>query len=161
MTATFLVLTMKFAFYKSSIGFIRIGYNNEGICSLKTCELEDGENEPSELTERAFGQLEEYFSGKRKVFDLPFKMNGTAFQMKVWQELLKIPYGDIVSYSEIAERIGCPEGARAVGGAVHNNPLWIIVPCHRVVGKNGKLTGYAGGTEMKKNLLELEKTQNT
>ena len=160
MTATFLVLTMKFAFYKSSIGFIRIGYNNEGICSLKTCELEDGENEPSELTERAFGQLEEYFGGKRKVFDLPFKMNGTAFQMKVWQELLKIPYGDTVSYSEIAERIGCPEGARAVGGAVHNNPLWIIVPCHRVVGKNGKLTGYAGGTEMKKTLLELEKTQN-
>lgn len=160
MTATFLVLTMKFAFYKSSIGFIRIGYNNEGICSLKTCELEDGENEPSELTERAFGQLEEYFSGKRKVFDLPFKMNGTAFQMKVWQELLKIPYGDTVSYSEIAERIGCSEGARAVGGAVHNNPLWIIVPCHRVVGKNGKLTGYAGGTEMKKTLLELEKTQN-
>ena len=151
---------MKFAFYNSSIGLIRIGYNNEGICSLKTCELEDGENEPSELTERAFGQLEEYFSGKRKVFDLPFKMNGTAFQMKVWQELLKIPYGDIVSYSEIAERIGCPEGARAVGGAVHNNPLWIIVPCHRVVGKNGKLTGYAGGTEMKKTLLELEKTQN-
>ena len=88
-------------------------------------------------------------------------MNGTAFQMKVWQELLKIPYGDTVSYSEIAERIGCPEGARAVGGAVHNNPLWIIVPCHRVVGKNGKLTGYAGGTEMKKTLLELEKTQNT
>lgn len=160
MTATFLVLTMKFAFYKSSIGFIRIGYNNEGICSLKTCELEDGENEPSELTERAFGQLEEYFSGKRKVFDLPFKMNGTAFQMKVWQELLKIPYGDTVSYSEIAERIGCSEGARAVGGAVHNNPLWIIVPCHRVVGKNGKLTGYAGGTEMKKTLLEIEKTQN-
>ncbi len=151
---------MKFAFYKSSIGLIRIEYNNEGIYSLKTCELEDGENEPSELTERAFGQLEEYFSGKRKVFDLPFKMNGTAFQMKVWQELLKIPYGDTVSYSEIAERIGCPEGARAVGGAVHNNPLWIIVPCHRVVGKNGKLTGYAGGTEMKKNLLELEKTQN-
>lgn len=160
MTATFLVLTMKFAFYNSLIGFIRIGYNNEGICSLKTCEIEDGENEPSELTERAFGQLEEYFSGKRKVFDLPFKMNGTAFQMKVWQELLKIPYGDTVSYSEIAERIGCPEGARAVGGAVHNNPLWIIVPCHRVVGKNGKLTGYAGGTEMKKTLLELEKTQN-
>ena len=151
---------MKFAFYNSLIGFIRIGYNNEGICSLKTCEIEDGENEPSELTERAFGQLEEYFSGKRKVFDLPFKMNGTAFQMKVWQELLKIPYGDTVSYSEIAERIGCPEGARAVGGAVHNNPLWIIVPCHRVVGKNGKLTGYAGGTEMKKTLLELEKTQN-
>lgn len=160
MTATFLVLTMKFAFYNSLIGFIRIGYDNEGICSLKTCEIEDGENEPSELTERAFGQLEEYFSGKRKVFDLPFKMNGTAFQMKVWQELLKIPYGDTVSYSEIAERIGCPEGARAVGGAVHNNPLWIIVPCHRVVGKNGKLTGYAGGTEMKKTLLELEKTQN-
>lgn len=160
MTATFLVLTMKFAFYNSLIGFIRIGYNNEGICSLKTCEIEDGENEPSELTERVFGQLEEYFSGKRKVFDLPFKMNGTAFQMKVWQELLKIPYGDTVSYSEIAERIGCPEGARAVGGAVHNNPLWIIVPCHRVVGKNGKLTGYAGGTEMKKTLLELEKTQN-
>ena len=151
---------MKFAFYNSSIGLIRIGYNNEGICSLKTCDLEDGENEPSELTERTFGQLEEYFSGKRKVFDLPFKMNGTAFQMKVWQELLKIPYGDTVSYSEIAERIGCPEGARAVGGAVHNNQLWIIVPCHRVVGKNGKLTGYAGGTEMKKTLLELEKTQN-
>ena len=160
MAATFLVLTMKFAFYKSSIGFIRIGYNNEGIFSLKACELEDGENEPSELTERTFGQLEEYFSGKRKAFDLPFKMNGTAFQMKVWQELLKIPYGDTVSYSEIAERIGCPEGARAVGGAVHNNLLWIIVPCHRVVGKNGKLTGYAGGTEMKKTLLELEKTQN-
>ena len=81
---------MKFAFYKSSIGLIRIEYNNEGIYSLKTCELEDGENEPSELTERAFRQLEEYFVRKRKAFDLPFKMNGTAFQLKVWQELLKI-----------------------------------------------------------------------
>lgn len=147
---------MNFAFYESQFGLIKIGYENGEICSIKTAEIIDCENEPSVLTEEAFKQLEEFFKKERKTFDLPLKIKGTPFQEKVWRALMEIPYGEMRTYGEIAEKIGCPKGARAVGSANHNNPLWIVVPCHRVVGKDGKLTGYAGGTEMKKTLLRLE-----
>ncbi|MBR3948380.1 MAG: methylated-DNA--[Clostridia bacterium] len=147
---------LNFAFYESQFGLIKIGYENGEICSIKTAEIIDCENEPSVLTEEAFKQLEEFFKKERKTFDLPLKIKGTPFQEKVWRALMEIPYGEMRTYGEIAEKIGCPKGARAVGSANHNNPLWIVVPCHRVVGKDGKLTGYAGGTEMKKTLLRLE-----
>lgn len=106
---------------------------------------------------RAEKQLEEYFNGKRKYFDLPYRMYGTAFQKTVWEALLKIPYGETRSYSEIAELTGNPKAVRAVGMANHRNPLVILVPCHRVIGKNGSMTGYAGGLERKEMLLRLEK----
>lgn len=148
---------MNFAFYESQFGLIKIGYENGEICSIKTAEIIDCENEPSVLTEEAFKQLEEFFKKERKTFDLPLKIKGTPFQEKVWRALIEIPYGEMRTYGEIAEKIGCPKGARAVGSAVHNNPLWIVVPCHRVVGKDGKLTGYAGGLTMKEVLLKNEK----
>lgn len=148
---------IKFAFYESPVGILKIGYDNENICYLKTAESIDCENEPSELAERAFLQLEEYLRKDRKVFDLPLELSGTAFQMKVWQELLRIPFGRTATYSEIAEKVGNPKSGRAVGMAVHNNPIWIVIPCHRIIGKNGKLTGYAGGMQMKEKLIEIEK----
>ena len=109
------------------------------------------------LLERAEGQILEYFNGQRQVFDLPLSPVGTDFQCKVWKALLEIPYGQTESYGALAQRIGCPGGARAVGLANRNNPLPILIPCHRVVGAKRTLTGYAGGLELKQALLEHEK----
>lgn len=102
-------------------------------------------------------QLREYFEGKRTTFSVPLNLQGTDFQKRVWQELLKIPYGETRTYGQIAAAVGNPKACRAVGMANHHNPVMILVPCHRVVGSNGKLTGYAGGLEMKEQLLKLEK----
>jgi methylated-DNA-[protein]-cysteine S-methyltransferase len=101
-------------------------------------------------------QLEEYFSGRRRRFDLPLDLRGTDFQRRCWQELLKIPYGETRSYAQIAHAIGNPLAVRAVGLANGQNPIAIIVPCHRVIGSDGSLTGYGGGLETKRRLLELE-----
>lgn len=105
-------------------------------------------------------QLTEYENGKRKVFELPLHLIGTDFQKQVWNALLEIPYGETRSYQEIAIRIGKPKALRAVGGACNRNPIGIIVPCHRVIGKNGSLTGYAGGLSYKELLLKHEKMGN-
>jgi len=106
---------------------------------------------------QVIGQLEEYFAGKRTQFDVPLDLAyGTAFQQSVWQALLKIPQGGTASYGEVSQRIGKPAAVRAVGAAVGRNPVSIIVPCHRVMGTNGALTGYAGGLERKAALLTLE-----
>ena len=102
-------------------------------------------------------QLDEYFAGKRKKFDIPIKLDGTDFQIKVWKELLKIPYGETCSYLDIAKCIGNPKASRAVGMANNKNKIIIIVPCHRVIGSNKKLVGYACGLDVKEKLLELEK----
>lgn len=102
-------------------------------------------------------QLTEYENGTRKVFELPLHLKGTDFQRQVWNALLEIPYGETRSYQEIAIRIGKPKALRAVGGACNRNPIGIIVPCHRVIGKNGSLTGYAGGLSYKELLLKHEK----
>jgi methylated-DNA-[protein]-cysteine S-methyltransferase len=103
-------------------------------------------------------QLIEYFEGVRKDFDLKLLMYGTHYQQKVWRELLKVPYGETVSYGELARRVGNPRGARSVGMAVHFNPIGIIVPCHRVIMSNGDIGGYAGGVHIKKWLLEHERS---
>ena len=102
-------------------------------------------------------QLEEYFAGTRRDFRVPMDAGGTDFQRKCWQALTEIPYGESRSYSDIAQKVGSPKGVRAVGMANHVNPIPVIIPCHRVVGKDGDLTGYAGGLEMKKWLLDHEK----
>lgn len=109
------------------------------------------------LLKKAKAELAEYFSGVRKSFDLPLAPQGTIFQQKVWRALLTIPYGKTSSYAEIAAQCQNPKACRAVGMASHFNPLWILIPCHRVIGKNGTLTGYACGTSVKQALLELEK----
>lgn len=108
------------------------------------------------LTARTFEELEEYFRGERRTFDLPLHPEGTEFQKKIWEALQEIPYGETRSYGEIAERVGNPKACRAVGMANNRNPIAIMIPCHRVIGKNGSLTGYAGGVDLKRKLLELE-----
>jgi methylated-DNA-[protein]-cysteine S-methyltransferase len=109
------------------------------------------------LIKKAAGQIREYFEGKRKKFDLPLAPHGTEFQVKVWKALQKIPYGKTISYGELAVIVGNPKACRAVGMANNRNPIPVIIPCHRVIGKDGNLTGYAGGLELKKLLLEIEK----
>lgn len=109
------------------------------------------------LLNQAASQLKEYFSGKRAKFDIPLLPRGTPFQQAVWKELRQIPYGKTCSYLDIAKKIGKPHGARAVGTTIGKNPLSIIIPCHRVIGSSGSLTGFAGGLERKQLLLQLEK----
>lgn len=111
------------------------------------------------LLRAAAQQLGEYFAGRRKDFDLPLRPAGSDFQKKTWLALRAIPYGQTVSYKEIAERLGRPGAARAVGAANHKNPILIVIPCHRVLGANGGLVGYAAGLDVKKQLLALERAQ--
>lgn len=108
------------------------------------------------LIEEAEGQLGEYFRGERTRFDLPFRLQGTPFQQRVWSELARIPYGKTWSYRELAGRVGSPDAVRAVGSANARNPVCIFIPCHRVVRSSGELGGYAGGAENKAKLLRLE-----
>ncbi|MGU7811545.1 methylated-DNA--[protein]-cysteine S-methyltransferase [Burkholderia sp. AW49-1] len=111
----------------------------------------------SPLAHKVAREVAEYFTGTRETFSVPIHLRGTAFQRSVWKELLAIPFGELVSYGDITERIGLPmSAARAVGGAVGRNPVSIMVPCHRVIGASGSLTGYAGGIERKRALLSLE-----
>ena len=109
-----------------------------------------------QLTDRVYSQLEEYFAGTRTTFDFPYRLEGTPFQLQVWHELEKIPYGVTCSYKDIAIAIGNEKAVRAVGGANNKNPMAIVVPCHRVIGTNRKLVGYAAGVEIKQLLLDLE-----
>jgi len=112
----------------------------------------------SPLLQKASRQLDEYFNGKRTVFDLPLLPHGTDFQLKVWKALQTIPYGQTRSYGQIAAITGNPKASRAVGMANNRNPIAVIIPCHRVIGHDGSLTGYAGGLELKQKLLGLEKS---
>lgn len=118
-----------------------------------------GEDTKHPVLREAERQLKEYFAGKRMEFDLPLDFHGTAFQKRVWQALLKIPFGETRSYGQIARALGKPTAMRAVGAANGRNPISIIAPCHRVIGKNGTLTGFAGGLKAKAHLLALEQRQ--
>ena len=144
------------AFYDTDIGILEIGVTDGAVSLIRTAG-QKGESVFTELSDEAFRQITEYLSGKRKKFDLPLKITGTDFQKKVYSALLDIPYGETASYGEIAARTGNPKAARAVGGACNKNPLLLVVPCHRVVGASGSLTGFAAGIETKKKLLALEK----
>lgn len=117
---------------------------------------EDQYQQDQGVFSEAVEQLSQYFEGKRTEFNLSISLKGTAFQKQVWQELRNIPYGKTATYGEIAERINNPKACRAVGLANNKNPLPIIVPCHRIIGKDGSLTGFGGGLELKKQLLDLE-----
>ncbi len=116
-------------------------------------------NRSHRILEMTVGQLTQYFKGKRITFDIPVAPKGTDFQMRVWQQLLKIPYGKHISYGEQAKRMGSPKAVRAVGGANGKNPIGIIIPCHRVIGASGHLTGFGGGLDIKRRLLTLEGAQ--
>lgn len=146
------------ACYKIQFGILKIEYSKEHILHLDCVESGNFVHEPSDLSELAFCQIKEYFTGRRKTFDFPYQLTGTEFQKEVWKALCRIPYGQTKTYGEIAKEIGNPKASRAVGMACSRNPIWIAVPCHRVVGTNGSLTGYAGGLAMKEALLQLEKT---
>ena len=117
------------------------------------------QNTDDPVLNRTADQLRRYFEGERTGFDQPFDLPGTDFQRRVWRELLEIPYGQVISYSDLADRIGHPRAARAVGNAVGANPIPIIIPCHRVIAKHGRLGGYGGGLERKRALLAIEGTR--
>lgn len=120
-------------------------------------EKQIGELKETKILMKAMSQLEEYFNGERKIFDLPIKLIGTEFQKKVWRALCDVPYGETRSYSDIAKAVGNKKAARAVGMANNKNPISIIIPCHRVIGADGKMVGYGGGIDKKVFLLDLEK----
>ncbi len=153
-----------YTFMESPVGPLQLISNGEALTGLFMNEHKGGPD-PGEdwvrddhhiLLTEARRQIAAYFAGERKTFDLPLAAHGTAFQQRVWNALSEIPYGTTISYGELARRIGDPKASRAVGLANGSNPISIIVPCHRVIGANGKLTGYGGGVERKKALLALE-----
>lgn len=136
---------------------MQLEWENDAVTALKTVATGIRSDAANELTALVFQQLDEYFKGTRKTFDFPYKLHGTPFQKTVWAALREIPYGETRSYKDIAEAIGCPRAFRAVGMANHANPIFIAIPCHRVIGADGSLVGYGGGLGMKKLLLELER----
>lgn len=149
---------METAILDSPLGKIEINGDNSGIVSvifLDTDKADISRNIPSELKEAVI-QFQEYFNGERKAFTLKLSPKGTDFQQKVWVELQKIPYGKTVNYLQIANQLGDPKVIRAAASANGKNPISIIIPCHRVIGSDGSLTGYAGGLQRKKWLLEHE-----
>lgn len=143
-------------YLNTKFGILEVNANQEGITSIRFVKKQSRDPNRCLFTQQAVTQLEEYFAGKRTQFDLCLNAQGTAFQHQVWQKLRTIEYGQTCSYADIAKGIDNPKAARAVGAANGRNPLTIVVPCHRVIGSNRKLTGYAWGMEIKAGLLELE-----
>ena len=141
--------------FKSLIGIIKITEDDGYITKISLVDKFDRSNN-SELLIKTKQELEEYFSLKRTRFDIPIKFTGSTFQVKVWKILLTVPYGRTLTYGEVANLIGNPKASRAVGMACNKNPLMIVVPCHRIIGKNKKMVGYAYGTLIKQKLLNLE-----
>lgn len=148
----------QYQYVPTDVGYIEIIAVDNEITHLHFVDEMKGEKSLSSCTElvKAHGQIIEYINGKRKTFNLNLAPKGTDFQKKVWQQLITIPYGETTYYQQIANQLAMPTGSRAIGMANGKNPISIIVPCHRVIGKNGSLTGYAGGLERKKWLLALE-----
>ncbi|CAI3198140.1 methylated-DNA--[protein]-cysteine S-methyltransferase [Clostridium neonatale] len=146
-------------YYETLIGKITISDNGTHITNLNFGEvhLEDSNIVETKLIKEAYNQLNEYFNKEREQFELPLSPQGTEFQLKVWSALREIPYGETCSYKDIAIKVGNEKASRAVGMANNRNPIAIFVPCHRVIGANGKLVGYAGRLDIKEKLLEMEK----
>lgn len=152
---------MTMIFYESDVGRIGISEKDGRIAKVYITNdtvPEDVQLCETPLLKEAVRQLKSYFAGELREFTLPLAPEGTDFMKKVWAALCEIPYGQTASYKEIAEKIGAPKAARAVGLANNRNPIPVFIPCHRVIGADGSLTGYAGGLDMKKRLLDLEKT---
>jgi methylated-DNA-[protein]-cysteine S-methyltransferase len=157
-------VSLSYKFLESPVGRLKLVAGDQGLVAIlwendspHRVRLEESVEDTSHRvlveTER---QLNEYFSGKRQEFSLPLDLRGTAFQREVWHALLGIPFGETRSYQQLANQLGNPNATRAVGAANGRNPVSIIVPCHRVIGSSGKLTGFAGGLDAKKYLLEME-----
>lgn len=153
---------MRKIYVQSPAGELELTADGKGLCSLafgKTEKYASVSEEETPVLVKAKEELREYFAGKRRQFEVPLSLHGTEFQLRDWQALLTIPYGETRSYGEIARQIGCPKGSRAVGMANRSNPIAIIIPCHRVIGADGSLTGYMGqnkSLDIKEYLLKLE-----
>jgi methylated-DNA-[protein]-cysteine S-methyltransferase len=147
---------MDYGYYTSPVGLVEVGSTEEAIASVYFVETHRHAPSHSTLIDEALRQLADYFNGTRRSFDLPLAFSGTEFQQAVWRQLLTIPYGETVSYLEIASALGNLKAVRAVGAANGQNPISIIAPCHRVIGSNGKLVGYGGGLWRKEWLLRHE-----
>lgn len=145
-------------YYQSPVGSLEIVCENDFVVSLRLTEMNEKTDSLSDFLKDIKTQLDGYFSGKRKTFNVKLNPKGTEFQKKVWAELLKIPFGRTKSYSQIAEAVGNKNAQRAVGSACNKNPIMLIIPCHRVLSKNGNLTGYAHGIELKARLLDFERS---
>ena len=152
-------------YYKAAWGWLIITVEDDRLSgieflSAETESLPDRQKHApvkSQTAQKVCKQLDEYFAGSRRIFDLPLRLRGTGFQTEVWEALQQIPYGEVLSYGRLAGAIGRPQAQRAVGMACNRNPVPIVVPCHRVLGSSGHLTGYAGGLGIKAYLLDLEK----
>ena len=140
----------------SPVGLLTLRAEDGALTAILFGDQRTGLPGSDQILDQAEAELKEYFAGERKEFAVPVRLMGTEFQKKVWAALAEIPYGETRSYSELAAAAGSPKAARAAGMACHSNPIPIFIPCHRVVGKSGKLTGYAGGLELKAALLKLE-----
>lgn len=151
---------MNYQYLDSPVGRLRLVSNGDSLTAIEWENLQGAAPEGEEHSDPALAacanQLQEYFAGQRQDFDLPLSAQGTEFQKNVWTALRAIPYGELRSYRDIAESLENPKAVRAVGAANGRNPLPIVVPCHRVIGSDGSLTGFAGGLEAKKVLLRLE-----
>jgi methylated-DNA-[protein]-cysteine S-methyltransferase len=154
-----------FTFMETPVGPLTLAADEQGLRQInfphngRPAPADPDWQENSAALSEETRQLRAYFSGELKNFDLQLAPEGTPFQQKVWSELCRIPYGETISYGELARRIGNPNASRAVGLANGSNPIPIVIPCHRVIGSNGKLTGYGGGLPIKEKLLALEQRQ--
>jgi len=150
---------MRYALVETPLGPITLASTEKGLAAVHFGNHVPLDGFVDYESNRIFiQQLDEYFHGRRTHFDFPLDFSGTPFQVAVWRELLKIPYGETRSYGDIARKLGKPGASRAVGMANHENHLAIVIPCHRVLGHDGSLTGYAGGIRLKQQLLSLERT---
>ena len=149
------------SYYTTSVGVIKITYAHNAVCGISVVDSVHGDNFPSELSDKAASQIKEYLSGKRTRFDFDYSLpDDKSFKGKVLNNLFSVPYGKVITYKRLAEISGSPRASRAVGNAVHSNPLFLIVPCHRVVPSRGGIGGFAYGENLKKFLLNLENSRS-
>lgn len=151
-------VSLYFQIYETELFSLTIAGNETAITHILFGKKTDffGIRQETELIKEAYRQITEYLAGRLKSFDLPLAPQGTEFQKRIWNVLTSIPYGHTLSYGEVAALAGSPKACRAVGMASHNNPIVLVIPCHRVIGKNGSLTGFGGGLDVKEKLLKLE-----
>ena len=153
-------MSTQFTIMKTPVGSLLIAENSSGVSAIifngDSFSIPESWQRVKNLSSEVMNQLQQYFNGERYEFDLQLAPEGTSFQMDVWRALEEIPYGETISYLDLAKRMGKPAAVRAVGAANGANPLPIVIPCHRVIGHNGKLTGYGGGLEKKQYLLSME-----
>jgi methylated-DNA-[protein]-cysteine S-methyltransferase len=162
-------MSLSYKFIASPIGTLKLVASDQGLVAIlwerdnpRRVRLSDLAEHPEHpILVQTETELKEYFAGKRDAFTVPLDMRGTPFQKQVWEALLSIPFGETRTYGQLANRLGNPKATRAVGAANGRNPIAIVVPCHRVIGFSGKLTGFAGGLEAKAHLLQLERPNET